>query len=103
MFKMECFALKILCIRIDISYLICDILFSIFYVKSSFISILINLLYSPNTAMANELCMTNDALPTDFKFFQWATVSTLFVFKYVRSLLLFYDMLRYVRICYDTL
>ena len=30
---------------------------------------------SPNTAMANELCMTKDALPTDFKFFQWATVS----------------------------
>ena len=29
---------------------------------------------SPNTAMANELCMTKDALPTDFKFFQWATV-----------------------------
>ena len=34
-----------------------------------------SLYLSPNTAMANELCMTKDALPTDFKFFQWATVS----------------------------
>ena len=30
--------------------------------------------FSPEIAMANELCLTNDAQPNDFKFFQWATV-----------------------------
>lgn len=30
--------------------------------------------FSPDVAMANELCSTNDATPSDFKFFQWATV-----------------------------
>ena len=32
------------------------------------------LFFSPDIAMANELCMTNDANVEDFKFFQWATV-----------------------------
>ncbi len=32
------------------------------------------LYFSPDMAMANELCMTKDAEPQDFKFFQWATV-----------------------------
>jgi len=32
------------------------------------------LYFSPELAMANELCSTNDASPKDFKFFQWATV-----------------------------
>ena len=32
------------------------------------------LFFSPDVAMANELCLTNDAQPSDFKFFQWATV-----------------------------
>jgi putative AlgH/UPF0301 family transcriptional regulator len=32
------------------------------------------LFFSPNIAMANELCLTKDAIPGDFKFFQWATV-----------------------------
>lgn len=32
------------------------------------------LYFSPDIAMANELCMTKDADATDFKFFQWATV-----------------------------
>lgn len=32
------------------------------------------LFFSPNIAMANELCLTKDAAPGDFKFFQWATV-----------------------------
>ena len=32
------------------------------------------LFFSPDVAMANELCLTNDAQPRDFKFFQWATV-----------------------------
>mmetsp|Transcript_14226 Transcript_14226/g.23676 ORF Transcript_14226/g.23676 Transcript_14226/m.23676 type:complete len:316 (+) Transcript_14226:72-1019(+) len=32
------------------------------------------LYFSPDVAMANELCSTNDAKPKDFKFFQWATV-----------------------------
>lgn len=30
--------------------------------------------FSPDLAMANELCLTNDAKPNDFKFFQWGTV-----------------------------
>ena len=32
------------------------------------------LFFSPDYAMANELCLTNDARPADFKFFQWSTV-----------------------------
>jgi putative AlgH/UPF0301 family transcriptional regulator len=32
------------------------------------------LFFSPDVAMANELCLTNDAAASDFKFFQWATV-----------------------------
>ena len=32
------------------------------------------LFFSPDIAMANELCMTNDAKATEFKFFQWATI-----------------------------
>jgi putative AlgH/UPF0301 family transcriptional regulator len=32
------------------------------------------LFFSPDVAMANELCLTNDASPSDFKFFQWAHV-----------------------------
>eukprot|EP01031_Cornospumella_fuschlensis_P031937 gene31937-38613_t len=32
------------------------------------------LFHSPDVAMANELCLTNDAQPTDFKFFQHTTV-----------------------------
>ncbi len=32
------------------------------------------LFFSPDIAMANELCMTNDANVEDFKFFHWATV-----------------------------
>ena len=32
------------------------------------------LFFSPDIAMANELCMTDDANVEDFKFFQWATV-----------------------------
>ena len=32
------------------------------------------LYFSPDIAMANELCMTKDAEARDFKFFQWATV-----------------------------
>lgn len=32
------------------------------------------LFFSPDLAMANELCLTNDAKPEDFKFFEWATV-----------------------------
>jgi len=30
--------------------------------------------FSPDLAMANELCLTNDAKPNDFKFVQWGTV-----------------------------
>lgn len=32
------------------------------------------LFFSPDTAMANELCLTNDAHPNEFKFFCWTTV-----------------------------
>mmetsp|Transcript_15046 Transcript_15046/g.22230 ORF Transcript_15046/g.22230 Transcript_15046/m.22230 type:complete len:309 (-) Transcript_15046:484-1410(-) len=32
------------------------------------------LFFSPDVAMANELCLTGDADPKEFKFFQWATV-----------------------------
>lgn len=32
------------------------------------------LFFSPDIAMANELCSTKDALPTEFKFFQYATI-----------------------------
>lgn len=32
------------------------------------------LFFSPDVAMANELCSTKDALPNDFKFFQWASI-----------------------------
>lgn len=32
------------------------------------------LFFSPNIAMANELCLTKDATPGDFKFFQWGAV-----------------------------
>ncbi len=32
------------------------------------------LFFSPDIAMANELCSTNDAKPNDFKFFTWSTV-----------------------------
>ena len=32
------------------------------------------LYFSPDVAMANELCMTGDADHLDFKFFQWATI-----------------------------
>lgn len=32
--------------------------------------------FSPNLAMANELCLTKDASMKEFKFFQWATVWT---------------------------
>ena len=32
------------------------------------------LFFSPDVAMANELCLTNDAAASDFKFFTWATV-----------------------------
>jgi putative AlgH/UPF0301 family transcriptional regulator len=32
------------------------------------------LFFSPNLAMANELCLTKDATPSEFKFFQWATI-----------------------------
>lgn len=32
------------------------------------------LFFSPDVAMASELCLTNDAKPSDFKFFEWATV-----------------------------
>ena len=32
------------------------------------------LFFSPDVAMANELCSTKDATPSEFKFFQWATV-----------------------------
>jgi hypothetical protein len=32
------------------------------------------LYFSPDLAMANELCSTGDAEPAEFKFFQWATV-----------------------------
>eukprot|EP01036_Dinobryon_divergens_P023825 gene23825-32212_t len=32
------------------------------------------LFFSPDVAMANELCLTGDAQPSDFKFLQWATV-----------------------------
>ena len=32
------------------------------------------LFFSPDIAMANELCMTDDAKVEDFKFFHWATV-----------------------------
>lgn len=31
-----------------------------------------NLYFSPAAAMANELCLTNDAKAEEFKFFQWA-------------------------------
>ena len=34
----------------------------------------LKLFFSPDIAMANELCLTNDAQPSEFKFFQWATV-----------------------------
>ena len=34
------------------------------------------LFFSPDIAMANELCLTNDAQPQDFKFFQYATIWT---------------------------
>lgn len=32
------------------------------------------LFFSPDIAMANELCSTKDALPSEFKFFQFATI-----------------------------
>jgi len=32
------------------------------------------LFFSPDLAMANELCLTKDAKPNEFRFFQWATV-----------------------------
>lgn len=32
------------------------------------------LFFSPDVAMANELCMTKDAQTSDFKFFQWSTI-----------------------------
>lgn len=32
------------------------------------------LFFSPDIAMANELCSTNDARPNEFKFFTWSTV-----------------------------
>ena len=32
------------------------------------------LYFSPDVAMANELCSTRDAAPGEFKFFQWSTV-----------------------------
>ena len=32
------------------------------------------LFFSPDVAMANELCSTKDAQPGEFKFFQWSTV-----------------------------
>lgn len=32
------------------------------------------LYFSPDVAMANELCSTGDAKPGEFKFFQWSTV-----------------------------
>ena len=32
------------------------------------------LYFSPDVAMANELCSTGDATPAEFKFFQWSTV-----------------------------
>ena len=32
------------------------------------------LYFSPDIAMANELCMTKDATPEEFKFFEWASV-----------------------------
>lgn len=32
------------------------------------------LFFSPDIAMANELCLTDDAKPEDFKFFQWGTI-----------------------------
>ena len=32
------------------------------------------LFFSPDIAMANELCSTKDAIPNDFKFFQFTTV-----------------------------
>lgn len=32
------------------------------------------LYFSPDIAMANELCMTKDATPEEFKFFEWASI-----------------------------
>lgn len=32
------------------------------------------LFFSPDLAMANELCLTGDARPGEFKFFTWTTV-----------------------------
>ena len=32
------------------------------------------LFFSSDLAMANELCLTNDAKPSEFKFFTWTTV-----------------------------
>eukprot|EP01032_Pedospumella_encystans_P015889 gene15889-18150_t len=32
------------------------------------------LFYSPDVAMANELCSTNNAFPSEFRFFRWSCV-----------------------------
>ena len=34
----------------------------------------LKLFFSPDVAMANELCLTRDATPQEFKFFRWTTI-----------------------------